>query len=1289
MARTAPIPNIPAIPGMNPGTWIMGGGGDGGGKGGRGGTGNGGKQGANGQNGGNDADGGGKGAQSCGPGSPGGCNNCGNQLSAGDPVDVATGRVYTLPSLDVWLPGPLPLELYRKYSSHAVERDVGLGHGWTHSLGWEIVARARSVEIWDQHGTMLEFDLPQVGGEVIHRGWALTRDASGFALEIDGIWRRFSSLDGEGRRYRLTAIEDRNQNRIAITYRNGALAEIVDCVGRVVRALRTPEGRIRGFEVKNAPQQGQWIRLAEYTYDARGDLVAVTDAGGYVARFTYDEDHYLTSYTAPDCPTFHFVYDELHRCVETWGAYPDGSVPGLSDSAPDVLADGRTKAKGFMHCKIEYDGADYREIVDSMQVRRVFVNERGLVEKGISNGHVTTRTFDENGFLATHTDALEATTRWTRDARGRILMTTDALGRTTVFTRNAMGQVEEASDDLGVILRARHDSRGNLVELVKARGEVTTREYDQRGNIVRQTLPNGGVIRYEYDAHCNQTAAVQPDGTTWLYAYDPLGRCVAQTDPRGAVTRFSYDDCGRIVAAFHPNGGVERFSYNGVDAIVQYVDPDGHVYTIDYLLRRVIELKHPNGDRLRYRYNREGYLVEIHNEKGEVRYSTYNPDGLVTEIRSFNGRTQRFKYDAMNRLIEYTNGRGEKTELVRDRVGSVVEVNYPDDTRATFEYDARGRLTRATNDAGEYLYEMDAAGQLVREAHTVDRRTYAVEHEYDVMRRPVRLSTSLGHEHATERDVMGRPRWSELASDPGGGERVDFAYDPVGRELRRSLSGGAVQESEYGLEGGVARRRVTAGQAAPLRVGAGQPAWVGPLPSTRTVDKAFQYSLNAENILRRWDQSLGAREYAYDAREQLTAVSSGAQLLEAYRYDAAGNVSEASVGRKYGPGNTLLEKGAASYVWDADGCLAEKRVRRPDGGEDRWRYEWSGAGNLARVHRPDGAVIELAYDPFARRVAKRVYRRDDAGALVPVASVRFVWDKDRIVHEIREAADERGDPVVSERTYAYDRRFGHPLAEREDIITPAGRQVGAWVYHVNDPIGTPEHLIAGDGRVVGELRRSAWGATETSPGSQATTALRFRGQLHDPETGLHYNRYRYYDPDIGRYLSEDPHGGLPDANVYRYCVNPVTGVDPLGLAHHATATFTPRNGQPIALNGGQPFSSSYDCEPDDYSRQYNAENGITPFRNLTARDEDGNLVHRTSDTEAQIIRDLERRRDEEGLELDGGHLEIDGQLPPCSSCHRRMEDFASANNCTIEYRWPGNPSAHQVAARTAGSRRYP
>jgi RHS repeat-associated protein len=251
----------------------------------------------------------------------------------------------------------------------------------------------------------------------------------------------------------------------------------------------------------------------------------------------------------------------------------------------------------------------------------------------------------------------------------------------------------------------------------------------------------------------------------------------------------------------------------------------------------------------------------------------------------------------------------------------------------------------------------------------------------------------------------------------------------------------------------------------------------------------------------------------------------------------------------YGRGNRLLRKGDTEYRWDDDGRLVEKRRR--DGAsetEEIWRYAWNGAGLLKGVERPDGVRVEFGYDPFARRVSKRVTR---AGATrrerVAVSETRFVWDGDVLVHEFEARAQANGDPVVEDRTYWFEDDGFTPVAHRERRRDDVGRERGGWFHYVNDPIGTPERLIGADGEVAYELRRSAGGETEEAPGAKASTRIRFQGQYEDEETGLRNNRFRYYDAGAGRFVSADPLGIVASLQQFNYVDNPNVWVDPLGL----------------------------------------------------------------------------------------------------------------------------------------------
>ncbi len=125
-------------------------------------------------------------------------------------------------------------------------------------------------------------------------------------------------------------------------------------------------------------------------------------------------------------------------------------------------------------------------------------------------------------------------------------------------------------------------------------------------------------------------------------------------------------------------------------------------------------------------------------------------------------------------------------------------------------------------------------------------------------------------------------------------------------------------------------------------------------------------------------------------------------------------------------------------------------------------------------------------------------------------------------------------------------RSGLTASEDGGFEPVAHQEKGEWFHYVNDPIGTPERLVDAGGRVACELSRRAWGDVEAVEHARATTPIRFQGQYADPETGLFYNRFRYYDPASARYISSDPIGLRGSTNLFAYAPNPHVWVDPKG-----------------------------------------------------------------------------------------------------------------------------------------------
>lgn len=1148
MARTAPVPNIPAIPGMNPGIFVMGGGGNGGGSGSGGGKASKNGQGSDGSGGGSDAGGGGKSA--CGsPGKDGGgCpqhhggKNSG-AASHGDPIDVITGRVFTAPVVDLDLRGPLPLEIARSYSTTSRERDIGLGHGWTHTFAWEVeLSRGGSAKVWTEDGLDVPFGVVERDTGVIGpHGWVLHRHEEGFALDMpDGTRRIFEPDLGEParRRLRLVAVEDRARNRIQLHYSGASLSRIVDCVGRTIRVLTTREGRMAAIEVVCA--SGRVVRFATYEHDPAGNLAKVTDADGHATAYTYDDDHRLVSYRLPTGQVFFFRYDDEGRGVESWGEHESGMDPCLADDLPELLADRRTRAKGIHHVKVEYGPHGYSEVADAACAFRYVGNEHGKADKAVVNGRVFARTYDARGHLTSYTDAMGATTRWERDLFGNETRVVDALGQVTCIERLPNGDITRILDPDGGETVVEYLKDALLIK--EPTGALFEVRYDKRGLPIETFAPNGRGRRYRYDDHGNAVEASDERGVVlWQATYDELSRCTSVRDEAGAVTRYRYSEKGLLLSVEEPGGLMWRFKHDGLGNMIEEVDPSGR-QTV--LVRggtgSLAEARLPDGSTVRLRYDRKERLVRIVNAHGETYAFELGPTGVKVGERTFDGREIRYDHDLAGRVVRVSFANGHEVFLERDLLGRIVKRTRADGSEETFEYDFRDDVLAAENASGRVEFVRDAGGAIVKERQIVDGEGFEVHVENDAIGLPVRLRTSLGHSAEWRRDYAGRRFTVRL----DGTEEMAVRLDLAGREIERALSRGGRVLLRYDVAGRLAERYVTS-PALEQRARPGQPAWVGAPEAGATIYQRMEYNGSSE-LTALWDARFGLTRYQHDALGQLLAAVPEGARGEHFAYDPAGNVhdgSETGAGREYRGGDVLLRADAMALLWDEFGRLADRRTQT-SAGEQVTSFRWAEAGTLSEVILPDASVVKFTYDAFARRLKKEVYRRAVDGRWALFRRTRFYWHGNTLLHETTEA-----DAVRFERRYCFG-PDGEPWAHREIVRRGDDVHEGAWIYYVNDLAGFPERLIDGGGQILAEIARTAWGAAAMREGAQAATPLRFLGQYADAETGLHYNRYRYYDPALGRYISPDPAGPLGGLNAFAYARNnPFDYGDPWGLVY--------------------------------------------------------------------------------------------------------------------------------------------
>nr|WP_324614186.1 RHS repeat-associated core domain-containing protein [Streptomyces sp. WM6373] len=301
------------------------------------------------------------------------------------------------------------------------------------------------------------------------------------------------------------------------------------------------------------------------------------------------------------------------------------------------------------------------------------------------------------------------------------------------------------------------------------------------------------------------------------------------------------------------------------------------------------------------------------------------------------------------------------------------------------------------------------------------------------------------------------------------------------------------------------------------------------------------YSYRADGYLTGIEDIVtGSRSFTLDAAARVTAVDA-ASWSERYAYDEAGNQTstswppqhphrEAQGARTYA-GTRIIRAGSIRYEHDALGRVTLRQKSRLSRKPDTWRYEWNAENQLTGVTTPDGTRWCYQYDPLGRRTAKQ--RLAQTGEVAE--ETLFTWDGTTLCEETSGAV-----------TLTWTHQGLHPLTQAERI--DQSEVDDRFFVIVTDLIGTPTHLLAEDGTTAWHTRSTLWGSTTWNRDATAYTPLRFPGQYCDPESGLHHNYFRTYDPETARYLTPDPLGLTPSPNPAAYVHNPLTWSDRLGLA---------------------------------------------------------------------------------------------------------------------------------------------
>lgn len=1127
-----------------------------------------------------------------------------NILRAGS-VDIRDGSVVVAHE-DFALPGRLPLAWVRHYASRDVQETGVCGPGWRTpaDIRLELGADGSVLLVGPQllalfpglpdgvgvEGTVMGFingaRLSRVVGAQGEELQVRTRDNRVYVFAAPPAVSVSVQTAAHKRGLWIERIEDRCGNCWRFERTQGQLTRIVESgageiQGRFITVM-SQQGRIEWMELHD-PETGENHPLTSYRYDAAGDLMAALDPLEAARTFEYAE-HRMLRHTDRTGLSFHYDYDRQWRVVHAWG---DGGLYDHQFGYDELLRETEvTDSLGYVS-RIKFD--EYR---------------LPLCEIDPLDG-VTVFEYDDFGRTMAVMDPMGLRTEYGYDECGNLLTLTRPDGSMVVSDYDAEDDLVAVTDPSGAVWRQRYDygGQGLLQEQVDPLGASTRYEWDRQGQLLTQVDARGAQTRLAYDRHGHLATLTDPLGHVSRLEHDALGRLLRQADPLGQVTDYGYDGKGRLLHVLQPGGASVQCDYDAEDQLVHYRDESGAETRLEYVgIGQIGRRIQPDGHTVEYRYDTEEQLIGLTNQRGERYELRRDALGRIVEEVDYWGQSRHYDYDAAGWLKSTQDSLGQRIVYQTDRLGRIVGKTLPDvfhpggQVHETFKYDKRGQLVELRNPARRVQRRFDAAGRLLEEVQDGFRAGY----QYDEAGNRIAHETSAGNRVVCAYDLRNQVVGIAINDDAP----ITLERDTLGRTTKEQLSDTVQRQFQYDARSLLTAQTVL-GEA-------------GPLFETR-----YDYD-KAGNLTGRSDSQQGRDEYQYDMLGRLLQHTDPTSRIARYMNDPAGDRLQMRVrqmeawqvaGGAEQPTQWTREGSyeGVDYVFDRAGNLVRRGHADDADDPETLQLVWDANHRLAES-RKGGQVTTYGYDPLGRRVFKRN----------PTHTMWFYWDGDALLGEVEQAND---DPEVAPvwmgnvanllearqrreklealharvREYVYYPGSVVPLAlidgwmeesaandaARAGVASTGGVRASA-VYHYHvDPDGCPTRVTRGNGEVVWSASNEAWGRRTAEQQNEIHNPLRLQGQYYDLETELHCNRYRYYDPGTGSFISHDPIGLAGGPNAYQFAPNVIRRTDPFGLAC-GDVLRRDSGGQWIDANGRfvkAPPRPSYVVEPARYETE--------------------------------------------------------------------------------------------------------
>ncbi|MBJ2209514.1 RHS domain-containing protein [Pseudomonas carnis] len=1004
-------------------------------------------------------------------------------VTHGCPVSMVTGEEL-LTLTDGALDGILPFEWTRLYRTSAVEVDCGLGFGWSHALAHRLVVSGDSVVWTDHENRSTSLPLPTAARPAITNSLAEAAIYLGSAPD--------ELVLAQASRF--------------FHFRDGVLVSISDAYDNRLRLFRDRSGRIErldngaGRSLLLRYELDRIVAVDYQVHRAKGREPYVWETEQNVVSYAYDEHGRLVCATNAVGESERYRYDDQHVILErqlAGGASFFWEWEGTGKAARCVR-----HWASFSQMDTRYAwGDDGRVTVhnaDGSQEVYVHDDRARLVQRIDPDGATHFKSYDDQGRLTVEQDPMGAVTAYQYDDTGRLVALFPGDDEPTSYEHdNGFVRVVRRGE---AVWKYERNEQGDVTRRTDPDGEVTDYSYNKHGQLNGIWYPDHSCHRLVWNEHGQLLEEHLPHGGIKRYRYDDLGRQVAREDEHGALIQYQWDAAGRLLKLTQPGGGCREFSYNPYGKIIAERDELGHVTRYEYAdgLHLISRRLNADGTQVKYRYdNARLLLTEIENEAGETYQLDYHPNGLIRQETGFDGQRTAYAYDLNGNLLEKTEYGDDNSQLItryeRDHAGRLVRKTLPDASVVDYAYDRQGNLLSVEDGHWALAYEYDRQNRLTAEHQGWGTLRYG----YDACGQLKNLCLPDNNRVTFTHDKGGHLATVEL-----NGEVLTSHLFKSGREHQRQ-QGQLLSHYHYDDQNRLHAHAVTQQQ-------------------NYLYQRQYDYDKSG-NLTRLLDTRKGEHLYRYDPLARLTRADHSQDVQERFAHNPAGNLlMQDRPGPDIVAANRLMIQGDQHYDYDAFGNLIRERRGKSQQLVTEYRYDCQ--HRLISITKPNGQTASYRYDPFGRRISKTVDGK----------TTEFFWQGDKLIAEHH---------AERHRSYLYEPDSFRPLA----LLEGFGPQATTPYHYQLDHLGTPQELTNPEGEIIWSAHYRAYGQIARLDVGNIDNPLRFQGQYFDQESGLHYNRHRYYNPDIGRYLTPDPVKLAGGINGYRYVPNPTGWVDPLGL----------------------------------------------------------------------------------------------------------------------------------------------